>query len=282
VGGVCDLQEDRIVKFVDRRPVPERRRGDRPKGTAAAGRTSDDHAHHRFDRDCRLRGWSCCGQSGALADDELSISEKAPAVISVVPGASTKLPIDQAMSPSTTGLEFLVTAPDGRSVGSVEVELGDSLEGFQRRAAELSEFEPDPALAGEQCSDLSVSNGSIQVDATGSRLAKVVQVEQPIPSTDLRLVVRFGSGFPSFTCTDLESEMRDATVDEEWAASATRATFTVVVGERCSTAALELYGVVAQAPDGQHVELGDIVITNRAWQWWHPFECQLLATLGER
>lgn len=146
----------------------------------------------------------------------------------------------------------------------------------EQRIAELRSFRPDPSLSGSQCGDLSVSNGSVQLDASESSLTRAVQAAQPVPATALHLVVRFGSGFPSFTCTDLDSEVREATVGEEWAASATSASFTVVESKRCSSATLQLVDVIARAPDGQLVELGDIAITNTAWQWWHPFECHLL------
>lgn len=107
-------------------------------------------------------------------------------------------------------------------------------------------------------------------------MTTAIQSAQPIPATDLSLVVRFGSGFPSFTCTDLDSEVREATVDETWPATATNATFTVVKTEQCSSAALQLIDVVAHAPDGQSVRLGDIAITNTTWLWWPPSECHLL------
>lgn len=146
----------------------------------------------------------------------------------------------------------------------------------QRRLAQLEAFEPDPTLAGQQCGDLSVSNGSVQLDATGSSLARAIQTNQPVPQSDLHLIARFGSGFPSLTCTDLESEVHRATVEESWPASATSATFTVVTAEQCSSATLQLVGVAVFAPDGQIAQLGEISITNPAWQWWPPFECHLV------
>jgi hypothetical protein len=144
------------------------------------------------------------------------------------------------------------------------------------RVAELKAFKPLPSLSGTQCDALSVSNGSIQLDAAGSRLLRAVQTSEQISAEDLHLVVHFGSGFPSYTCTDLESEIREASIDETWPATADGATFTVVTGTQCSSAKLELHDVVVQAPDGQQVPVGDIAITNPSWQWWHPFECHLL------
>ena len=146
----------------------------------------------------------------------------------------------------------------------------------ERRIAELRAFRPDSALSGSQCDALSVSNGAVQLDAAGSVLARAIQASQPVPVADLRLVVHFGSGFPSFTCTDLESEVHEAIIDETWPASAKSATFTVAEGEACSSATLQLVDVDVQAPNGQLVGLDDITITNTAWQWWHPFECHLL------
>jgi hypothetical protein len=99
-----------------------------------------------------------------------------------------------------------------------------------------------------------------------------LQTDQPVPPTALHLVVHFGSGFPSFTCTDSEPE-RLAVVEATWPASARSATFTVVGGQQCSVATLHLVDVTALAPDGQEVPLGDVTVTNRAWQWWPPFEC---------
>lgn len=115
----------------------------------------------------------------------------------------------------------------------------------------------------------------MQLDASRSRLARTVQNSTAVPADDLRLVVKFGSGFPSLTCTDIESEMHTARVDESWPASARAAVFTVTASDRCSVAKLSLQGVVATAPDGEAVDLGDVTITNQAWQWWPPFECHL-------
>ena len=151
----------------------------------------------------------------------------------------------------------------------------------QRWVAELDAFEPIPSLSGQECGDLSVSNGRVQLDASGSTLTRAIQAETPVPPTALHLTVHFGSGFPSFTCTDLADSVRHAVVETSWPASAAGATFTVVTGERCSIATLHLVGVVAVAPTGQSLPLGDIAITNLAWQWWHPFECQLLEVAPE-
>ena len=165
----------------------------------------------------------------------------------------------------------------GPGVSSIEsYEVPAPPANVPRHLAELRAFRPDPTLAGSQCGALSVSNGSVQLDAADSQLSKAVQAAHPVLTTDLRLVVRFGSGFPSFTCTDLEFEVRKAVVDETWPASADSATFTVVKSEQCSVATLQLVDVVVVAPDSQLVELGDITITNTAWQWWHPSECHLL------
>lgn len=167
-------------------------------------------------------------------------------------------------------------APRPGASSTENSQVGAPSADVQRRIAELRAFRPDSALSGSQCGDLSVSNGSVQLDAAGSMLARAIQTAQLVPVTDLRLVVRFGSGFPSFTCTDLASEERKATIEETWPATATSATFTVAEGEQCSSATLQLVDVVVQVPDGQLVGLGDIAITNGAWQWWHPGECHLL------
>ncbi len=141
-----------------------------------------------------------------------------------------------------------------------------------QRIAALQSFAADPTLSGHQCADLSVSNGTVQLDATGSSLTATLQTEQPVAPTALHLVVHFGRGFPSFTCTDAEPE-RLAVIDATWPATAGSATFTVRGAPQCSTATLRLVGVAARAPDGQEVSLGDVTITNTAWQWWPPFEC---------
>ncbi|MDP2292667.1 MAG: hypothetical protein Q8M22_15885 [Actinomycetota bacterium] len=148
--------------------------------------------------------------------------------------------------------------------------------GVEGRIGELERFAPSATLAGEQCGDLSVSNGTVQLDASGSMLARAIQRDTRVSPTELHLEVRFGSGFPSFTCTDQESELHHAVVEETWPASATSGTFTVVAGPLCSSATLRLADVVATSPAGHEVPLGDIAITNPAWQWWHPFECHLL------
>ena len=152
---------------------------------------------------------------------------------------------------------------------------------FGERRAQLEAFQPKEALAGEQCSALSISNGSVQIDATGSQFPAVLQQSTPVRPNDLHLVVNFGSDFPSFSCTDLASEARMAIVDETWPASATGGTFTVTASDRCSVATLELRDVVTTSPGGQEVDLGDILIENDAWQWWPAFECRLGRALTE-
>ena len=166
------------------------------------------------------------------------------------------------------------TGSMGTSAAAVEVDV-------QRWIAELAAFEPNPSLSGQECGDLSISNGTVQLDATGSTLTRAIQTETPVLPTALHLTVHLGAGFPSFTCTDLADSVRLAFVEASWPASAAGATFTVVSGERCSIATLQLVGVVAVAPTGQSLSLGDITITNSAWQWWHPFECQLLDVAQE-
>ncbi len=106
-------------------------------------------------------------------------------------------------------------------------------------------------------------------------LAPSFQQSTDIEPADLHLVVNFGSGFPSFTCTDLDTEVRRAVIDETWSATAAGGVFTVVPADRCSVATLSLVDVVATSPGGNQVVLGDMTITNQAWQWWHPFECDL-------
>jgi hypothetical protein len=96
-----------------------------------------------------------------------------------------------------------------------------------------------------------------------------------VAPSDLGLVVKFGTGFPGNTCTDLADEIRQPVVDETWPATAAGATFTVDRGEQCSVATLELRDVVVTAPSGATVPLGRLVLANPAWQWWPPFECAL-------
>ena len=149
---------------------------------------------------------------------------------------------------------------------------GDADPATAQRIAALQSFAADATLSGHQCAELSVSNGTVQLDASGSSLAAKLQTDQPVPPTALHLVVHFGTGFPSFTCTDSEPE-RLAVIDATWPATAGSATFTVRGAPQCSTATLHLLDVTAFAPDGQEVPLGDVTITNTAWQWWPPFEC---------
>jgi hypothetical protein len=164
--------------------------------------------------------------------------------------------------------------PDPEATGSTVSTVGAAK--VLRRVDELKSFQPDQSRSGHQCGDLSVSNGTIQLDASSSSLASAVQTATIVPPTNLHLSVQFGSGFPSFTCTDLDAEKHNAVVDETWPVSAASATFTVERNEQCSAATLNLDGVVAQAPTGQKVPLGAITIINTAWQWWHPFECHLV------
>ena len=146
---------------------------------------------------------------------------------------------------------------------------------FGVRLAQLEAFQPDEARAGEQCDEMSASNGSVQLDASRSLLSTVLQQSMPVRANELHLVVNFGSSLASFTCTDLESEVHPAIIDETWPASAAGGIFTVTAGSHCSVATLALRDVVARSPGGQEVDLGDIVIRNDAWQWWPPFECHL-------
>ena len=146
---------------------------------------------------------------------------------------------------------------------------------LEARLAQLNAFQPDDSLAGEQCAELSASNGTVQLDATASLLSAGLQQSTPVGAEELHLVVNFGSGLPSFTCTDVESEVHRAIVDETRPATAAGGIFTVMAGDRCSVASLALRHVVARSPDGQQVDLGDIVLKNDAWRWWHPFEYRL-------
>ncbi|MEO6122329.1 MAG: hypothetical protein ABIR32_01370 [Ilumatobacteraceae bacterium] len=140
---------------------------------------------------------------------------------------------------------------------------------------DLAAFVPSEDLAGQRCGALTTSNGSVQVDATASLLAPVTQQSTQVASSDLRLSVHFGSGFPGHQCTDLSSEVRNPVVATSWPATATAATFTVIPSLQCSAATLQLEGVVATSPAGDQVHLGNIRITNQAWQWWPPFECHV-------
>lgn len=76
----------------------------------------------------------------------------------------------------------------------------------------------------------------------------------------------------SLTAT-LQTEPPVAVIDATWPATADSATFTVHNATQCSTATLHLVGVSVRAPDGHEVSLGDVTVTNTAWQWWPPFEC---------
>jgi hypothetical protein len=150
-----------------------------------------------------------------------------------------------------------------------------SAESYIEELSRLRSFVPVDDLAGEQCGELSASDGTVQIDASGSILSSVTQQATPVPASDLRLIVHFGSGFPAFQCTDLTPEVREATIDQTWPASAAEGTFTVLPSMQCSTATLELRDVVAVSPAGDEIHVGDVSITNIAWQWWHPFECHV-------
>lgn len=151
-----------------------------------------------------------------------------------------------------------------------------------QRIQQLINFEPDPSLVGDQCGELSISDGSAQIDATASTLphSSTDGRSVTIAAADLRVVVRFGSGFPSRNCTDVISEIHRAHVDEEWPATAASGTLRIDLSERCSVATLRLSGVVASAPFGQTVDLGQLTIVNDAWQFWPGFDCRISASPG--
>lgn len=150
-----------------------------------------------------------------------------------------------------------------------------NVETLQQRLNQLRGFQADDRSAGEQCDDLSASNGTVQLDASLALLPRTFQDATVVTAEDLNLIVHFGSGFPAFTCTDLASEVRLAVIEESWPASAEGGVFTVTPADRCSVAQLTLQGVVVKAPNGDAVVLGTMTITNEAWQWWPPSECHL-------
>lgn len=176
----------------------------------------------------------------------------------------------------STGGRSLSTPRTEPSVVSTSIDDAE----LQQRIEQLEAFSPSPALGSNQCWELSISDGSVQIDASGSLLARKLQAATVVAPADLRLQVRFGSGSPSFTCTDSESEVREAVVDETWPAIAAAATFTVVAAESCSLATLQLTDVVAEAPNGARVPLGDLTLVNPAWWFVHPFECHLDGRTG--
>lgn len=144
---------------------------------------------------------------------------------------------------------------------------------YDEQVAALGAFEPIEELSGQRCGEMSVSNGTVQIDASESVLPRVTQQATPVAADDLRLTVRFGSGFPGYHCTDVAVEVRRPTVDETWSATATGGSVVVSPSTTCSTATLDLHGVVAVSPAGDEVDVGDVSITDDSWQWWPPFDC---------
>jgi hypothetical protein len=69
--------------------------------------------------------------------------------------------------------------PDPEATGST-VSTVDAAR-VLRQVDELNRFQPDPSRSGHQCGDLSVSNGTIELDASSSSLASAVQTATLVP-----------------------------------------------------------------------------------------------------
>jgi hypothetical protein len=146
----------------------------------------------------------------------------------------------------------------------------------QKRIDRVLAFDLLRSEGSVACGDLSLSNGTMLLDATGTELPRLVQTATGVSADQLKLVVSFGSKLPSFACTDLPSEVRKGQVDETWQATASGGTFTVEAHPTdCSVATLEAHDVKVVSPSGVIVPIGDVTFTNPMWQMWPPSECQL-------
>jgi hypothetical protein len=147
--------------------------------------------------------------------------------------------------------------------------------GVRQHIDQLTKFDVTAALHQDGCGAMSSSSDSVAVDASNSYLPPRLQAATPIAGTDLHLRVVFGSGLPGSDCTDLPDEVSRPLIEETWPAEAASAVFSVVASERCSSATLKLADVTVIAPTGERVSLGDITMSNNAWQAWPPFECHI-------
>ncbi len=138
---------------------------------------------------------------------------------------------------------------------------------------QLARFEVDPQLQRWGCRDLVVSNGDVAVRAAVQR-DDVFQEGVALTPDEVTLTVEFGADLPGLACTDLGSEVIEATITDRWPATAGSATWDVVPTPSCTDARLRLDGVVATAPDGTPVALGDLVIENPNWFSEPPSECR--------
>jgi hypothetical protein len=176
------------------------------------------------------------------------------------------------------GCSSEATAPavDHSSTTTVAAITTVDLAAEQIRIDQILAFDSLRSQGSISCGDLSLLSGGMLLDASGTEVLRAPQIATPLSADQLNLVFSFGSALPSFTCTDIPSEVRIRDVEETWQATTSGGTFTVIADSiNCSVATLEVHDVNVVSPSGKTVPIGDVFITNPAWQMWHPSECQL-------